>query len=93
MNDKTKHFIATAAITLIVLILFAVIPHNYLWGWDKAIALSVGCIAAIAKEVVWDKWLGRGTPDYYDFFAGVCGAFVAMFGWVIVETIILIINC
>ena len=89
MNDKTKHFIATAAITLAVLAIFAVIQHPYMWGWDKAVALLAGCTAALGKELVWDKMLGKGTPDFYDFLAGVCGAFAAMFGWVIVETIII----
>lgn len=93
MNDKTKHFIAAAAITLTVLILFAVIPHAYLWGWDKAIALFVGVAAAAAKEIIYDKMWGKGTPDFYDFLAGLYGAFAAMFAWAIVETIIYTIKC
>ena len=92
MNDKVKHFIATAAITLAVLAIFAVIQHPYMWGWDKAIALMTGCMVAAAKEVVWDKWLHRGDPDFYDFLAGVYGAFAAMFGWAVVETIIYVVK-
>lgn len=91
MNDKLKHFFACAAITLVTLLLFAVIPHGPMYGYDKLIAIAVGCAAALGKELVWDKWLGRGTPDYYDFFAGVCGAFVGMFAWAIGETIIMMI--
>jgi len=89
--DKLKHFLACAAVTLIVLILFAVIPHGYLYGWDKGIAVIIGCLAAVGKEIVWDLWLGRGTEDYYDFFWGVCGSFAAMFAWVLIETILLFI--
>ncbi len=88
MNDKLKHFFACAAITLIVLLLFAVIPHGNMYGYDKMIAIAVGVFAAAAKEIIWDKWLDRGTPDYYDFFAGVCGAYAGMFAWAIVETFI-----
>lgn len=88
MNDKLKHFIACGVITLFTLLLFALIPHGNMYGWDKGIAVAVGCFAALGKELVWDKWLKRGTVDYYDFFWGVCGAFAAMFTWVIIETII-----
>ena len=88
MNDKLKHFLACGMISTIVLILFAVIPHGNMYGWDKAIAIGVGCLAAAAKELIWDKWLKKGTPDYYDFFWGVCGSFAFTFVWIIVETII-----
>lgn len=88
MNDKLKHFIAGALITLLVLIAFIFIPHGDMYNWDKGIALALGCLAGVAKEVIWDKWLHKGTPDFYDFLATVYGAFAAMFSWVIIETII-----
>lgn len=88
MNDKLKHFLVTAGITIVTLILFAVIPHGPMNGYDKMIAIAVGVFAAAGKEIIWDRWLHRGTPDYYDFFAGVCGAYAGMFAWAIVETFI-----
>jgi len=91
MNDKLKHFFACAAITLLTLTLFAVIPVQ-MNGYDKMIAIAVGMAAAAGKEIVYDKWLGKGTPDFYDFTAGMYGAFAAMFAWAIVETIILILR-
>jgi hypothetical protein len=91
MNDKSKHFWASAAITIVTLVIFAVIPHAYMWGYDKAIALFLGVIAGVAKELIWDKWWGRGTPEFDDFLFSLWGAFSAMFAWAIVETIVLAI--
>jgi len=87
MNDKLKHFIACAAIAIITLLILLLFGTSWN-GYEKLLAVTLGCGAALAKEIVWDKWLKRGTPDYYDFFAGVCGAFAGMFAWAIVETFI-----
>lgn len=91
MNDKLKHFLACGLIALIVLTVFAIVPHGEMYGWDKGIAILTGCFAALAKEIVWDKWLKRGDPDFYDFFWGVCSSFAMMFVTVIGKTIILFI--
>jgi len=88
MNDLIKHFIAGAAVTLIVLILFAIIPHGELYNWDKGIAVLAGWLVAAAKELIWDMWLKKGDPDYYDFFWGVCGSAAAMFLWVITSMVL-----
>ena len=88
MNDKAKHFWAAAAITIATLAIFAIVPHAPMWGYDKAIALFLGVMAGVAKELIWDKWLGRGTPEFDDFLFSLWGAFAAMFAWAIVETII-----
>lgn len=89
MTDKKKHFFASALITLVVLVLFAVIPYPYMWGYDKAIALFFGIMAGASKEIIWDKWLHKGTPEFYDFMNSLWGSFSMMFAWVIVETFIL----
>ena len=91
MNDKLKHFIASAAITIAVLVIFAVIPHAYMWGYDKAIALFCGIFAGAIKEFVWDKWLGWGMFEWKDLENSLYGAFVGMFTWAIGETIVLAI--
>ena len=91
MNDKLKHFLICGAISLVVLVLFAVIPHRNLYGWDKGIAIVVGCLAALGKELVWDEMLEKGTPELYDFLSGVWGAFSVTFAWIFVETIIILL--
>jgi len=87
MNDKLLHFIVA------VLITWAVLAASRLWfpphyNWDMALAFAVALSAAVAKEVAWDLWLGRGTPEYYDFFWGFVGAVVGPAVWMIAELII-----
>lgn len=92
MNDKLKHFFASAVITIVVLILFLMISHGYWWGWDKGIALACGVFAGAAKEFVWDKWLKKGIFEWRDLESSVLGSFTAMFLWLIVETIVYVIK-
>ena len=87
MNDKSKHFFACAAIAIITLLILLLFGTSWN-GYEKMLAIAMGVAAAGIKEIVWDKWLRKGAPDYYDFFAGVCGAFAGMFAWVIIETFI-----
>ena len=87
MNDKLLHFIVA------VLITWAVLAASHLWfplqyNWDAALAFAVALLATIAKEAVWDLWLGKGTPEYYDFFWGFTGAVVGPVLWLIGELII-----
>ena len=88
MNDKLKHFIACAAVSIITLAVLLIIGTD-LAGYEKLLAIVTGTLAAAAKELVWDKLLGKGQADFYDFFAGLCGAYAGTFAWIIVETIIL----
>ena len=70
MNDKLKHFIACAAISLITLTVLAVIGTDWA-NYEKLLAIALGVGVALLKEVVWDKWLGRGTMELADFEAGL----------------------
>ena len=85
--DKLKHFLACAAVAVVVMAVC--IPFQPMYGWDAGIAAAVVFLVAGAKELIWDKWLKRGTPDYYDFFWGICGGWAAIFLWKIIETIII----
>lgn len=87
MNDKPKHFIACAAISVMTLLVLLLIGTHWN-GYEKLFAIIIGTAAAIAKELIWDKWLGRGIPEFYDFVAGLLGAFAGTFAWIIIETII-----
>ncbi len=86
--DKLKHFIACSLVSIATLAVLAIIGTNW-YGYEKLLAVTLGTAAAIAKEVVWDKWLNRGTPEFYDFVAGLNGAFTGTFAWAIIETIII----
>lgn len=87
MNDKLKHFIVAVVITWVVLL------ASHLWfplhyNWDFGLAAAVAIMVSAAKELIWDKWWGRGTPEFDDFLFSLWGAFSAMFAWAIVETIV-----
>jgi len=86
MKDKTKHAIAGAGIALIMLIafIFVHIPYN----WDKGIVFVTITVVAMAKEIVYDKWLDRGTPDLYDALATIVGGWGITFLWGGVELIL-----
>lgn len=62
-RDKQLHFFASASLTLSV----AVATGEP--GWAVALALVTG----IAKEVIWDHLLGRGTPAAGDVGANALG--------------------
>lgn len=88
MNDKLKHRLASGGISLISLIAFAIIPHDFMFGWDKAISLFFGIFAGAAKEFIWDKLLSKGTFEWKDLESSVYGSFTVTFAWIIAETII-----
>ncbi len=88
MNDKLKHFIACSLVSIATMAVLEIIGTEW-YNYEALLAVTLGTAAAIAKEVVWDKWLKRGMPEFYDFVAGLNGAFAGTFAWAIVETIIL----
>lgn len=61
-EDKAMHFMACA--------LVAALAGSLLPWWAGAVmALGIG----IAKELVWDMWMKRGTASWGDFAADVLG--------------------
>lgn len=54
-RDKLLHLIGGI---YLFLILSLAMPHE--------IACGVTIIVGICKEVVWDKWFGKGTPEILD---------------------------
>ena len=85
-NDKKKHLLAGFLIAFITtLVLGFLINPTYalLIGWGAS------GVAGLAKELIYDKWMGKGTPELLDlwvtFLAGFGGSWVAIF---IVEVIL-----
>jgi hypothetical protein len=66
-RDKRLHFGCGVFISLLIGI--ATTPRI-----GQRVATGVG----IAKEVVWDSWMGRGTPEFLDFVATWAGSYVGM---------------
>ena len=71
MNDKVKHIIAGFLIALVFSI-FCV--HVGFWT-----AVVVG----ILKEVIWDWYLGKGTPEVLDAVATGFGGALGIIPWII----------
>jgi hypothetical protein len=86
MKDKIKHIIACAAIATITLAVCLFFRPMH--GWDAAIAGAMVILAAGGKELIWDKWMKKGTPDYYDFFWGISGGWAAIFLWKLIENFV-----
>lgn len=79
-KDEFKHFIVCLIISALILVLFR-IEFNPLgwkvWHWynyDAGLAFVLTSAIAIGKEVIYDKLLGKGTPQFYDAVWGVIGA-------------------
>lgn len=69
MNDKIKHFIAGAIISLVASLLIGL-----LWMRDLMILGAVcAALAGLAKEIIWDNWLDKGTPEFADFWFTLWG--------------------
>ena len=64
-RDKFMHFGVGMFITLLI-----GIPFNPLIG------LIVSVIISICKELLWDKWWEKGTPELADLLFGAVGAFI-----------------
>jgi len=68
MNDKLKHFLLGIAISLFFGVLIS-----------PVLGFALGIVAGIAKELIWDKWLKKGTPELLDFLATALGS-ILIFG-------------
>lgn len=61
---------------LVSLILYAVLAAFLPWWAAALITLAIG----VAKELIWDRWMGRGTADWHDI---ICDAVGIVWGVVI----------
>jgi len=61
MNDKVKHIIAGMVIGLITALLIRI------WNSDLMIlGAGLAMLGGAAKELIWDKWFKKGTPEFAD---------------------------
>jgi glycopeptide antibiotics resistance protein len=74
-KDKLYHLIAGFVIALIF----------GLFNPIAGLVIAVG--AGIAKDVVWDLYLKRGTFEVLDIFATVIGAVIGAIGAIVATTI------
>jgi len=72
--DKLKHIIAGAALSALFIGFF-----QELGMWNFLIVALIG----LAKEIIWDKILGKGTPEFWDFMATALGVAMVMVGYLV----------
>ena len=60
--DKLKHFSAGLALSLAAGLFVC-----------PSFGLAVAVVAGLGKDVVWDRWLKRGTFEWLDIWATVLG--------------------
>ncbi len=65
MNDKLTHFLMGVSISLFFGLLIS-----------SMAGLIFACLGGAAKELIWDKWLKKGTPELLDFISTALGGFV-----------------
>ena len=64
--DKKWHMILSAAACLFLGLLLPILT-----------AAGITLVFGVGKEIVYDKWMGRGTPEWLDFLADVLGVAAA----------------
>lgn len=69
-KDKKMHFGAGLLIGGLTAVVTYINNYSDLW------ILLVASLIGAAKELVWDMWLKKGTPEWLDFAATVLGGLV-----------------
>jgi uncharacterized protein involved in cysteine biosynthesis len=65
-QDKPKHLLAGIGISLVFGVQFS-----------PLIGLITAAIVGALKEIIWDRLLGKGTPEFLDFLATAFGGATA----------------
>jgi hypothetical protein len=92
--DEKKHLLWIMLLTALIVVAFRIEINPIGWkyfhwaNWDCGLAFFIGLIVSAGKEVVWDKWLHRGTPQFYDAMWGTVGAIIGPGIVLFVEAII-----
>ena len=69
--DKTTHLLAGSTISMSS----AIIAQQFTQKKWVVVGVSVATPALISagKEIIWDKWMKKGTPEWKDFGATMIG--------------------
>lgn len=93
-EDEFLHFLICLIISLSILLSFRIKFNPFRWitskmyNWDAGIATGIAIIVALSKEIVFDKWMGFGEPQFYDAFWGIVGAISGPMLILLIESII-----
>lgn len=71
--DKYMHFALAAVCAWLLRWVLWFALHSV---WCVVIAIGVTIVLCIAKEIIYDKAMKRGTPEWRDLWFGVAGALI-----------------
>lgn len=78
-KDKVMHFYAGIALSLVAGLLYGLV-RQYLPIWAKVnpalVGFVVAAIGGASKELIWDKWWKKGTPEWLDCWATCWGGVI-----------------
>lgn len=69
-TDGLAHIIVSAVLLLILQVIFP---------WD--ISVLVTLFIGIAKEMIYDKWMKKGTPQWKDIICDIVGIVIGCMGY------------
>lgn len=83
-KDKQLHLLAGLALSLLAGLFVYPLVVWLSWSWLKVFVmmgavgfgLFVAALAGAVKEIVWDWWWKRGTPEWLGFWATVLGGVI-----------------
>jgi len=84
-SDKLLHILAGLIIGLLAAWWTMWIVNRQHWAstflWIPGFQIVLGAVfwavvIGLAKEIIWDNWLGKGTPEANDAWATIIGGFI-----------------
>ena len=69
-QDKLIHFLGCYLVCSMLISLIGLLG-----------AITITALLGMAKEVVYDWWMKKGTPEIYDFVADALGIILACLVW------------
>ena len=77
-----KDLILHALAGFVIVLLACFISGNFWIGWLMAILAGAG------KELIWDRWLGKGVIDFSDLFVTAWGGLAGAVVWLMIVNVI-----
>ncbi len=83
-KDKLYHLIAGFFICILGWLFYPLISLIPFVGWVARLfspilfAFLLAALVGALKELVWDKWWKKGTPEWLDFWATVLGGLIGV---------------
>lgn len=79
-SDEKKHLLLIMLLSALIVVFLRIELSPLGWkyfnwaNWDCAMAFFIGTLIGVGKEVIWDKLLHKGQPQFYDAVFSSVGA-------------------